>query len=362
MKPAATARPTSPRRNTLTARIIIPAQISAPERALWDDLCRNDRSLRSAFYSHTYTREVAEVRPYVRVAIIERAGAPIGFLPFQYSGFFARLLRAAEPVGGGMSDYFGLIATPDAKLHSTALLERAGLSSLLFTHLDETQLGHGLTGKQPEPGHRINLDAGAKNYWNALRKSDKRLISDTERRLRKLTDDLGSLRFQFSAADPKAALEFLIERKRRQYARTGVADSLATPWRRGLLYRLASLDDELCRGVVSTLYAGERWVASHFGLVCRDILHYWFPVYNEELKAYAPGRLLLKSIIDATGDAGITEIDRGAGDDPAKRDFANRSHFYYRGLWSLRDARAIASHATLSMKWRIASFGERRPR
>jgi CelD/BcsL family acetyltransferase involved in cellulose biosynthesis len=342
-------------------KVVTPFEISAPERDVWNRLCRSCRALRSAFYSYAYARAVAEVRSGIRVAVVERSGAPIAFLPFQYSGWLARLCWAAEPVGGNMTDYFGLVAPSSFEIASTDLLRLSGLASFLFTHLDETQLDHGLDGEKPEAGIRIDLANGAVAYWANLGRLNHRLIGDTERRMRKLVEALGPVRFEFRVPQPTAALDHLIETKRRQYARTGVEDSLAAPWRRALLHRLAESDDQLCYGIVSTLHAGDTWVASHFGLGCPSTLHYWFPVYNDRLRAYAPGRLLLKCIIDSAEEHGVSIIDRGAGDSPAKRDFATSSHLYYRGFWRRPSARATVFHLAMSVKWRLASLGSSRP-
>jgi len=73
-------------------------------------------------------------------------------------------------------------------------------------------------------------------------------------------------------------------------------------------------------------------VASHFGLQCGPLLHYWFPVYDNRFSAYSPGRILYRHILLAAQAHGIECIDRGEGDSPAKRDFANEEHLFLKGL------------------------------
>ncbi len=344
------------RRQRWASRVVTPLEITESERALWDELCRDDPHLRSAFYTYTYARAVAAVRPHVFVTIIERQGEPVGFFPFQFANRWTRLLRAAEPVGGDMTDYFGIVAKPDVSLTPYQLLRLSRLSSLLFTHLDESQLKRGLTGENPEPGLRIELPEGADAYWAALRKADKHFVADTERLERRLIEKVGALRFQYQyeSDDRPAGLRHLIEEKRRQYARTGVADPLSAPWKRDLLFRLLSCTDPSCTGVLSVLSAGETWAASHFDLCCGGVLHDWFPVYNQDLRAYGPGRLLYRKNIAASAETGIIAIDRGAGDAPAKRDFASVSHTYYRGLWSRPGARSLCFRLIMSLKWRVS--------
>ena len=151
-----------------------------------------------------------------------------------------------------------------------------------------------------------------------------------------------------------AELDTLIAQKRRQFSRTGVVDGLAAPWKQQLLHRLLKLSLPQCRGVLASLYAGDTWLASHFGLAGLDMLQYWFPVYNDEAAKYAPGRLLAKWLIDRAPEFKVTTIDRGAGDTPAKRNFANFSHVFRRGTWFRDDVRSLLPRAVYSISWRLA--------
>ncbi|MHB1207207.1 MAG: hypothetical protein ACYCZX_16685, partial [Rhodospirillaceae bacterium] len=72
-----------------------------------------------------------------------------------------------------------------------------------------------------------------------------------------------------------------------------------------------------------------------------------------DLKAYSPGRLLLKAIIDAADGAGIDMIDRGSGDQPAKREFANDSHQYLRDIWHVPGLQSFSYRAARSLMWRL---------
>jgi CelD/BcsL family acetyltransferase involved in cellulose biosynthesis len=239
-------------------------------------------------------------------------------------------------------------------------LELCGLKSLAFTHLDESQLKNGLIGERPEVGHRIDFPQGGEAFWEDRASADKKFTSDTERRERKLIREHGPMRFMFSEENAKRSLDELIARKRAQYQRTQVADVLSEKRSRDILHALCGTRDEQCSGVVSTLYAGDIWVASHFGLRCGSTLHYWFPVYNPELKAFAPGRILLKQIILGTQSHGLERIDRGAGDSVAKRDFATSQHFYHSGLWQRPGITALTHRAGLAIGWRMARYRRRR--
>jgi CelD/BcsL family acetyltransferase involved in cellulose biosynthesis len=105
-------------------------------------------------------------------------------------------------------------------------------------------------------------------------------------------------------------------------------------------------------GVISSLEAGGRLLAAHFGLRRGPILHYWFPVYDPALARYGPGRLLLAAIIEAAPLHGISRIERGVGTTQAKRDFANAEVTYGRGLLLAGGLRSTLTRSLLAAHWR----------
>jgi CelD/BcsL family acetyltransferase involved in cellulose biosynthesis len=343
------------RTETLKSRVVSVLDLDRAELHAWDELCRSCPQFSSPFLSPEYARSVASSRPNVYACVILAGGQPVGFLPFQFRDAFHKLLRAAERVGEEMTDRFGMIARPGLRTDPATLLRLAGLKYFYFTHLEEEQFAYGLYGGQPERGVNIRLD-GACSYWEDLRRRDKKLACDTERRRRQMEQAHGLLRFCFAEADVHRGLELLIERKREQYRRTGRPDALAAPWKRSLLRALAACRSENCSGILSTLYAGDTWVASHFGIRSRTVLQYWFPVYNPALSRFAPGRLLLMCVIHAAAGAGIQIIDRGAGDTPAKREMGNAPRLYYRGEWLLASPESLACRIAHSLRWRLAGF------
>ena len=309
-----------------------------------------------AFLSYPYVRAVASCVPLVRICRLAQDGRTVAFFPFQYRSAVHAAAGIGERLGGELSDYFGLVAEPGFRIEAKTLLRLSGLKSLHFSHLDESQAGHGLAGQKPEVGYRVDFPQGGEAFWEEKGHSDKKFTSDTERRERKLIREHGPARFVFSEEDAEQSLSKLIAQKRAQYHRTGVGDVLSEKRTQDILHALCRTHDEQCSGMVSTLYAGDTWVASHFGLRCGSTLHYWFPVYNHVLKAFAPGRILLKHIIHNARTNGLTRIDRGAGDSVAKRDFATSQHFFYSGLWQRPGLVALSHRAGLAIGWRLGRY------
>jgi CelD/BcsL family acetyltransferase involved in cellulose biosynthesis len=339
----------------LRGRVVAPHQLRVDERALWCELC-SAPGLAHPFYSLAFAECVARVHPHVRVCVLERGQTVEGFLPFQFAGVWERTAGAAEPVGGSMSDCFGVIARPTARFSPAELLAAAGIHAMLFHHLVEDQLSFSLSGEQPRPRHRIVISDDPADYWRRLKAANKSFVAEIERRQRRVVDAFGPLRFEFAVGDPADRLKRLISHKREQYRTTNVPDALAPTWKRALLLELASRGDPECSGILSELHAGNTWVASHFGLRNQHTLHYWFPIYNSALARLAPGHLLVRQIIDEGPAHGIRVIDRGEGDQPHKTAWLTEQSTLYRGLWSRPGLRSLAYRVHLAISWRVKTW------
>jgi CelD/BcsL family acetyltransferase involved in cellulose biosynthesis len=347
-----------PDAGSLRGHVVAPHELSDDERKLWRQFC-NAPAFAHPFYSLAFAECVARVRPHVRVCVLERENGIDGFFPFQFAGRWERVLGAAEPVGGYMSDCFGVIARPATRFSPSELLAAADLKVIAFHHLVEDQHRFGLSGEQPRIGHRIMIGGDPADYWERLKSSNKRFVAEIGRRRRKIVETLGSLRLKTSSGDTAAELKELIALKRRQYRETRASDALAQPWKRALLLELARGCDPACSGVLSELYAGDTWVASHFGLRNRDTLHYWFPIYNAELAKFAPGHLLISQILDESSAMGIRIIDRGEGDQPHKTMWLTEPHTFYRGLWYRAGARSFIHRLQFAATWRLRAWTQR---
>ena len=337
-----------------SARITTPDKLYAYEIATWEKLSADVRSLSSPFLSSHFARAVAETGIDVRICVIYRDQTICGFLPYQFRNRIARWAGSAEPVGGGMTDYFGLVAEPNFRISVSQLLKLARINYLGFSHLDESQVNYGLIGEQPRIGLRARLDQNAADPLESLISARLKYLRDSERCARKLSHDLGSVDFVFDApCDRSRMLDDVINFKRAQYLKTNVPDALEGLWQQSLLHKLSEYQFAGCRGVLSTLSVEGRWVAAHFGIMGNGVFQYWMPVYKPEFAKYAPGRLLLHNIIKSSRSNSIHTIDHGEGDTASKRDLANEEYRLLRGVWHNK---SITSHVTrgfYSMKWRL---------
>lgn len=334
------------------------SDLTLAESSAWDDYHAKDPDLNHAFLSRTYISHVACVNPGVRILVGHENGEPVFFLPLQPRQGFISRLGVFEPAGGVMSDYFGVVARRGIQLSPAKLLAATGgqFNAIIFSHLDQTQERFGLEGDEHRIGLRTRLGYPACDYWARLRDIDKKLVSDTERREKKLRNEHGPLRFEWHSATPDKDLAWLIETKRDQYSRTGKRNAALFATVNVELLRLLSGSTEAeCSGILSVLKSGDVIYAAHFGLKCKGVLHVWFPVYNNDFARYSPGRILLKHMFEAAASEGIEVFDRGEGDSQAKRDFANNEHYYSNGLWLAPGLRGRAARLAISAAWRLGN-------
>jgi CelD/BcsL family acetyltransferase involved in cellulose biosynthesis len=334
----------------LSAELLRPSALGVAELAAWRGMIAATPGLRRAFLSPGFAQACESAHGRARVAVLHEGGAIRGFLAFQFASSWHRSMGLAERIGGELCDAAGLVAVPGVMIEPAALLRLCRLGRMFATHLVPGQAAFGLAAETTEPGHLIDLAAGRAAYLATLRPD---LVRDTTRRLRRAERDHGPLHFTFDPRPDAVAALRVIAHKRAQYRRTGAADPFAVPHRLRLIEALCDAPTPACQPVLASLSAGERVLAQHLGLLCGGVLSYWFPVYDPAAEKISPGRLLLWRQIEAAASCGVTLIDRGAGDNDAKRDFSNRTQALGLANWSAGGARALAAKLLQAALWRV---------
>jgi CelD/BcsL family acetyltransferase involved in cellulose biosynthesis len=345
-----------------TCRVVHPSALTEAERAAWREIARPLARHGGGFLTWRYADAVGQGNPQARVAVLRAADGKRAFFAFQFKNGVLGRLGVAERIGGQFSDYFGLAGEAGFRCTPADLVHHCGFSALEFSHLDETQESFGLTGEEPRTGLRLDLPDGGPAFLADLRQRRKSIVRETDRRLRRLAEQVGPVRIDVDLRDRPDVLAILVQAKLAQYVRTGTAEGamLAEESGQALIRRLYQSTDPDCRAQLSALYAGDAWVALHLGLRAGDVLHYWFPVYNPAFAAYGPGRLLLQKTIEASRDSGIACIDRGEGDNPTKRAFATSGHRYFRGLWTRPGAVGLVGGVAQRLAWRLGAHAARK--
>jgi CelD/BcsL family acetyltransferase involved in cellulose biosynthesis len=289
----------------INIRLVGGKDLTAELAAQWSAVRRGQRKFDSPFFAPEFIAAVAAVRDDVEVAVLEEQGQPVGFFPFQRAS-----QRVAQPVGGRLSDFQGVICGAEAPWSAGELLRGCGLHRWHFDHLVCSP------PLQPyclatRPSSYMDLTGGFEAYREACRGRGSHQVREGLRKARAVQRDLGPLRFVPHTADPRVFAQ-LVDWKRAQYRRTGQTDVFAFSWTTALLERLMEERTEAFAGMLSALYIGDRLAAAHFGMRSQGVLHAWFPAYNRELAAYYPGRLLFVECARAAESLRISRIDLGA--------------------------------------------------
>jgi CelD/BcsL family acetyltransferase involved in cellulose biosynthesis len=328
----------------MKAALIAPEELDAECIRRWELLRETDPVYASPFYSPHFARAVGAVRRDAQIAIFERDGRIVGFLPFhRVRG------RIAKPIGGHFNDYHGAILEPGLALCEPGLLESAGIEAYDFDHLP-ARFGRGAGAADfGQVSPRMNLEGGYDACVAAKGDSWKRGYRDMARKARKMEREIGPIRFEFSN-DSDEAFDLHAAMRNALYRRMGQQEDYCIGWEGEVLRSLRHAQGAEFQSVLSVIFAGSQPVAAHFGLVSRKVLHWWFPAYDLAAHRYSPGLQLVDHCARHSAARGIATIDFGKGSDRYKSLFADHSVSMIKGSACITGsfaARARAGSARL---------------
>lgn len=287
--------------------------LTAGQIAAWSELQLASAEFDSPFFRPEFTQAVAAVRDDVEVAIISRSDEMVGFLPFHRVG-----RNVAVPVGEIMSDFHGVIAHNDVEFTSDQLLRDCNLNALNFNHLIASQSAfknhHWAVCDSPY----MDISRGFEFYRDDRQQSGSKTIGQVLRKSRKIEREIGPLRLEFHSAD-ESDFQRLVDWKTKQYFRIRSANYLAQLWKVELLREILASQSEKFAGMMSVLYAGRECLAMHLGMRSRDVLHCWFPAYNESRSKYSPGLVFWVYLAQQCEKLGLRRIDLGKGPERYKQ-------------------------------------------
>ncbi|TRW85406.1 GNAT family N-acetyltransferase [Mycolicibacterium sp. 018/SC-01/001] len=284
------------------------AELEADQRQAWSDVRDSNPALDSPYFHPAFAGAVHEMFGNVQVAVDDGHA----WFPVQVHK------RRARPVGWPGADFQGPVAAPGASVDLHELVSTTGLHALTFDHFPEARgdFTPWVDGYLDAPF--IDVTGGLDGYVHRIDKASRDKLSRVRRMTNKATRQLGEVRLVWDVQDPRL-LDWLIDTKRSQYATTGAYDYFAMQRRRDLIHHLARTRVDGFAGILSAVYAGETLLAAHFGLRDRSVLHWWFPVFDRSYAEFAPGWILLRELISAAPQLGLTRIDLGPGDEDYKR-------------------------------------------
>ena len=327
--------------------------LTARQIEMWHRLHAQETALRSPFTTYEFCRAVNQVRGTVFVSILRDGDQIRAIFPFERN---CRLIsRIARKPGGHLSDCFGIIGGTPHPVDKLELLQATGLSVFSFDHQPLQENGLPVWRGVVAHGMRVELPS-FHDYVEHLRTSSKKFLKEVERLSSQLVQKHGPMEFQWQSARPSLELERLIDRKRSQYLRTGHYDALKPAWARNLLSELLTAQQKNCEEILSTLYCGDTWVASNLALRTDELLHIWFPVFNQDLRHFGPGHILFFKLMESAAARGVRVVDFGGGVAPYKRKYAGNEYPLFKGALRRVDLLSVAHQVAQTLSWRIRPY------
>jgi CelD/BcsL family acetyltransferase involved in cellulose biosynthesis len=300
----------------LSFEVLRPQQLTDGLRESWNALRASGSHFRSPFFSPRFIEAVSNFVDDIEISIATRGKDLVAVFPFQrHRG------RIAHPVGFGINDAHGLISNSLSSATLIDMLRASGLNSFPFhasplecSNIQEFEFGR-------TRSFLADLTVDPLGYEHFLR-STSHTIDRQGQKTRRLAREEGELRFEFDCRDPQM-LQHLLDLKAAQYRRTHIFNILGVPWIRQLVQHLHQENEHDVRGILNVLYAGDKPVALHYGIVEGDLLHYWFPVFDPKYSYGSPGTQLFLEVANTAVNLGYTAIDMGYGEQPYKEKLTN---------------------------------------
>ena len=282
-------------------QVVDASQLTGEIAAAWNRLRAEQPQKESPYFSIEFTQATAKIRDDVQIAIFRGADGEIeAFLPFQKTS-----ATFIEPIGGRLNDVHGILG--GRNLSAKQILDGLASIGIRSASFHAAADFHGTDERfqfRELQSHHLDLSNG----WDAYYKWAKKNSSTIKRhgqKSRALARKYGEIRFEFQNADP-VALEELIALKRAKYQRTKTFDILSVEWAADLLRHIHQIQTHEFSGILSTMHAGDRLVAAHFGMLTDQMLHYWFPTFDVEFNQYSPGTELLLRVAKECCDRNLT--------------------------------------------------------
>ncbi len=304
----------------MKAEVVHPSELGPEEQRLWNCWIRQE-SLGSPFLSSEFARVIGQVRDDARVAVLQDDEKTCGFLAFQ-----AGPDGEGGPIGATICDAQAVVSAPLWPFDARCVIEAAGLRRWQFDHLVTTQRPFVPFHRQLHRSPIIDLREGHERFLDVVRGHSKDLLAQVRRRRRNLERDAGPVVCEWQSTRYEDDMQTLQTWKSDQYERTGTWDRFAHPWIMEAITRLGRSRDPSCEGVLTVLRAGDRTVATHFGLLGTDRLSWWFPAYDPEFGRYSPGLILLLELVADAARRAVPRVDLGRGEHDYKRRVT--PHFY----------------------------------
>lgn len=269
------------------------------------------------FFDPEFAKIVGSLRSdtFIAVAFDQAKQDPLAFWPLH-----VRPGGWTRPVGGPFSDWHGPIVHPSDPVDPSLYLAKAGLAGFTAFGIPGS-LSWGQTSERVG-ANMTDVSEGWEKYLATQTKMYPKHFKKIRRMQRNMERDFSSVEYVLNDTSQES-YDWLIERKRDQFVRTGRHDVLGVEWTRKLLDTLRSHHSDRLSAQLMTLKLDGKIAAAEFNLISDNVIHGWITAFDTEHSYYSPGYMLQHEVIKNMSDMGRTIYDSGIGLDYYKKYYTN---------------------------------------
>ena len=298
------------------------AELTAEQRRLWEQICKENSALYSPYFHPDYTQLIADLQDDAFIAIVKDGEETVGFLPFQQR----RKNGPARPIGAPMTDYHGLISSSMRNINIEDILKAAHIGRFNMPSQMNIRAAEDAPNAARCAVMRLS-EFDTPQAWRDSRDSSyRRHLKSTRRRIKKTESEHGQRSFIWQSRELEH-FDLLIKWKKQKFADTKKYDVLSVDWTLALLKTLWERGpDAPLRCDLHVMMVDNKPAAMDLGLSDGMTFHSWIVGYDNALHTLSPGMQLLEALIDQTPQVGYENIDLGAGLEGYKKHYASWPH------------------------------------
>jgi len=331
-------------KSSLQVSILLPSELMDADWQTWAKIAQITKTIETPYADPDYFRSIGNIVPnalIARFSILHEQGEKIsGYMGFQVRGC------VLQPLGAPLTDYLSLrlVDEYDQSLSPSEILsalralllvtntnrfEGMGILGLRgrvdddlieFVDDDLTDFMERVDGIMAQTRRLADLRGGFDQWYRLQDEGHGKYFKNLRRCQRNLQRDFPQAQFTWQIADQEL-LDWVIKKKRQQYAKSHYHDIFACGWTRELLLALAQSQNHRLKLFAGVLRLEGRIMAAEIALSDGDCLHLWYPAYDEAYARHSLGIVLVFEIIKEAAQKGIQFVDFGTGSESYKIPF-----------------------------------------
>lgn len=277
-----------------------------------------------------FARLVARHRTDAKVAI-----GYVGDVAVAFFAFHPTATGHARAIGAPFCDYQAIVSDPTVTLNGPDFLAKAKIASLSFTSLMDPNGLFDTPSMTTVEAYRIDTGGNGVVQMDKLRGANPKWAKNLRRLGHKMTRELGVMKL-IGHDTNQASFDSLMAIKVEQFYTTGITNVLGSKWVKAFMRDLFAMRGSDFGGCMVSLYAGDKFVAGHFGVRLGNWFHPWIASTCPASHPYSPGILFMSEMIQHADGLGLRIIDLSAGHSHYKAQFCRRPYNAFTGVVGAR--------------------------